>query len=57
MSGSVSDELLIKFFAEIDGLAKYASFTVLPFDTEVLDKHVYVHEKGKKCEKVRVLCG
>ena len=57
MSGSVSDELLIKFFAEIDGLANYASFTVLPFDAEVLDKHVYVHQKGKKYEKVRVLCG
>lgn len=57
MSGSVDNELLAKFFAEIDGLAKYASFTVLPFDTEVLEKHVYVHEKGKKCEKVRVLCG
>lgn len=57
MSGSVEDGLLAKFFAEIDGLAKYATFTVAPFDTEVLTESMYVHEKGKKCEKTRVACG
>lgn len=57
MSGSVDNELLAKFFTEIDGLAKYATFTVMPFDTQVLDEHVYVHEKGKKGPKERVYCG
>ena len=44
MSGSVDEKLLTSFFAELDGLAKYATFTVAPFDTKVLDEHVYVHE-------------
>jgi predicted metal-dependent peptidase len=34
-SGSVSDELLVKFFSELDNLARLAEFTVVPFDTEV----------------------
>ena len=57
MSGSVDEKLLASFFAELDGLAKYATFTVAPFDTKVLDEHVYVHEKGKKGPKERVYCG
>ena len=42
---------------QIDGLAKYATLTVAPFDTQVLTESMYVHEKGKKCEKTRVACG
>ena len=41
-SGSVSDEMLSIFFAELNGLAKYAEFTVVPFDTEVAEDEVYV---------------
>ena len=36
-SGSVSDAMLASFFSELDGLAKLAEFTVVPFDTEVAD--------------------
>jgi predicted metal-dependent peptidase len=57
MSGSVEDELLSKFFAEIDGLAKHVTFTVLPFDTKVIEEHCHVHEKGSRSNYERVFCG
>lgn len=56
-SGSVSDDLLIKFFSELDNLAKLAEFTVVPFDTEVSDKLVYVWKKGAHKKAERVKCG
>ncbi len=56
-SGSVSDKMLAAFFAELGGLAKYAEFTVIPFDTEVGEEHVYVWKKGKKATWDRVMCG
>ena len=56
-SGSVSDKMLAAFFAELGGLAKYAEFTVVPFDTEVGDEHVFQWKKGKKVTWDRVLCG
>jgi len=56
-SGSVSDGMLAAFFAELGGLAKYAEFTVVPFDTEVGEEHVYVWKKGKRNTWDRVLCG
>lgn len=54
-SGSVSDELLVKFFSELDNLARLAEFTVVPFDTEVNEKLVYTWKKGahKKAERVK----
>lgn len=56
-SGSVSDELLVKFFSELNGLSKLATFTVVPFDTEVDEKLVYVWKKGKHEKAKRVKCG
>lgn len=56
-SGSVSDELLGLFFAELNGLAKLATFTVVPFDTEVDDKLVHQWKKGQRFEPVRVMQG
>ena len=56
-SGSVSDKMLASFFSELNGLAKYAEFTVIPFDTEVLQKEVYVWKKGSKRTWERVLAG
>jgi predicted metal-dependent peptidase len=54
-SGSVSDSMLIAFFSELDNLAKYAEFTVVPFDTEVATDKIYVWKKGQrhKAERVR----
>ncbi len=56
-SGSVSDQMLSIFFAELNGLAKYAEFTVVPFDTEVAEDEVYVWKKGKRRVFERVSCG
>jgi predicted metal-dependent peptidase len=54
-SGSVDDDMLAKFFTELNSLAKIAEFTVIPFDTDISDSQVYVWKKGKyrKIERVR----
>ena len=56
-SGSVSDDMLSAFFGELNGLAKLAEFTVVPFDTHVDESKVYVWKKGKSQAAERVLCG
>ncbi|MEC8106986.1 MAG: VWA-like domain-containing protein, partial [Candidatus Thermoplasmatota archaeon] len=56
-SGSVSDAMLALFFSELSSLAKYAEFTIIPFDTEVDPDKVWVWKKGKKHTFERVLCG
>ena len=56
-SGSVSDRMLATFFAELENLADIAEFTVIPFDTSVDEKKVYVWKKGEKRPWERVLCG
>ena len=56
-SGSVSDDMLSAFFAELNSLAKLAEFTVVPFDTSVDESKVYVWKKGKQQKAERVLCG
>jgi len=55
-SGSVGDDMLVKFFSELNNLSKLATFTVIPFDTEVDDKLVYVWKKGThhKAERVKM---
>ena len=56
-SGSVSDEMLEAFFSELNNLAKIATFTVVPFDTEVDPNLVYTWKKGMKRKKERVKYG
>lgn len=56
-SGSVSDELLYRVFEWLNDFAKFASFTVVPFDHKVFEEKVYVWSKGEKRKKERVLCG
>jgi len=56
-SGSVGDEMLAAFFAELNKLAEIASFTVIPFDTDVSEENVFVWTKGKKITYKRVLTG
>lgn len=56
-SGSVDDKMLEAFFAELNSLAKIATFTVVPFDTEVDEKLNYVWKKGMRYSKVRVKSG
>jgi len=56
-SGSVDDEMLVKFFSALDKLAKLATFTVVPFDTEVCEEHVFEWKKGKRYKAERVRYG
>ena len=56
-SGSVSDTMLAAFFAELNNLSKLATFTVVPFDTEVDENKVFVWKKGQNRDWERVLCG
>lgn len=56
-SGSVSDAMLALFFSELNNLSAIATFTVVPFDTEVKDKLVYEWKKGTKKAWERVMCG
>lgn len=56
-SGSVSDELLALFFAELENLSKLATFTVIPFDTRVGEKLIYTWKKGQKHQVERVMSG
>ena len=56
-SGSVDDEMLGLFFDALDKLSKIATFTVVPFDTEVCEDHVYEWKKGQRHKKTRVRYG
>lgn len=56
-SGSVSDELLSKFFGELNKLSELATFTVVPFDHEVCESKIYVWKRGQHRATERVLCG
>jgi len=56
-SGSVSNEMLVAFFSELEALAKYAEFVVVPFDTRVDEDLVYTWKKGEKKKWERVMCG
>ena len=56
-SGSVSDTMLSKFFAELNKLAEIAEFVVVPFDTRVDEDLVWPWKKGKKVSVDRVMTG
>jgi len=56
-SGSVTDDMLAKFFAELNKLAEIAEFTVIPFDTRVDESLVWDWKKGKKVQVQRVMKG
>tara|TARA_Y100001938_G_scaffold147032_1_gene227317 strand:- start:364 stop:1557 length:1194 start_codon:yes stop_codon:yes gene_type:complete len=56
-SGSVDDGMLAAFFGELNKLAEIASFTVIPFDTNVSEENVFVWNKGRSFKQKRVLTG
>ena len=56
-SGSVGDDMLAAFFAELNKLAELAEFTVIPFDTDVAKDKVFTWKKGESKTWERVLCG
>jgi len=57
MSGSVSDTELELLYGELGSLAKRATFTFLPFDSEVDDENMFVWKKGKRVEAKRFRAG
>lgn len=56
-SGSVSDKMLAKFFSWLNDFAKYADFTIIPFDDGVFEDQIFVWKKGQKRPPKRVLQG
>ena len=56
-SGSVSDQLLSRFFAELNKLSEIAEFVVIPFDTHVEESLVYTWKRGQTKVTERVLHG
>jgi predicted metal-dependent peptidase len=56
-SGSVSDNMLGMFFAELAKLSQIAEFVVVPFDTQVDENLVYTWKKGEKRKVERLMCG
>ncbi len=56
-SGSVDNQMLSAFFAELNKLAEIAEFTVIPFDTKVDNDLVYVWKRGERKKWERVMCG
>jgi len=56
-SGSVSDEMLAAFYAELNKLSSIAEFTVIPFDDRVFEEKIFVWKKGETRKRERVLYG
>jgi len=56
-SGSVDDGMLELFFGALNDLATLATFTIVPFDTEVCEDNVEVWKKGEKKKGRRVRYG
>jgi len=56
-SGSVDNEMLVEFFAELGSLTKKVTIDVLPFDTEALDKDIFTWRKGQAVPPKRIRCG
>ncbi len=56
-SGSVDDNMLALFFAELNKLASVAEFVVVPFDTRVDESKIFTWRKGQSKAPERVLQG
>jgi len=56
-SGSVSDSMLAAFYGELNKLASLATFTVIPFDSDISEDKIYVWKKGETRKRERVLYG
>ena len=56
-SGSVSDAMLVAFYAELNKLADLVEFDIIPFDSRVGEDHIYTWKKNQKREWKRVMHG
>ena len=57
ISTGARSKLWIKVFTWLNEFAKFATFTVVPFDDQVFEEKIYVWKKGDKRKRERVLCG
>jgi predicted metal-dependent peptidase len=57
MSGSVDDEMLASFFAELTGLTKRVDVTILPFDCSADVRDAFEWKKGARPELTRTKQG
>ena len=56
-SGSVSDSMLAAFYGELNKLSSIATFTVIPFDTQVAESKVFEWKKGQTHPQKRYMYG
>jgi len=56
-SGSVGDNLLAQFFKILEDFSEIATFTFIPFDSEIYESEIIEWKKGKKINLKRVLQG
>jgi predicted metal-dependent peptidase len=57
-SGSVCDSMFAAFASELNNLSDFVEFTVIPFDSEVVEDEIFVWKKGQKFGSIqRVSCG
>lgn len=56
-SGSVGNDMLAIFFAELNALSKLATFTVIPFDHGLANEHIFTWKRGQTYNPVRVRSG
>ena len=56
-SGSVSNQELQVFYNELEGLAKLATFTVIPFDDKVFEDGITEWKRGDTKQWRRYTCG
>jgi len=49
--------MLSAFFAELNKLSEIATFTVIPFDSEISEKDIFEWKKGQRHECKRYLTG
>jgi len=56
-SGSVDDEMLEMFFAELSSLTRSVDVTILPFDSDCSNADMFEWKKGTTPKLTRVKCG
>lgn len=56
-SGSMDDEWVSLFFAELDSLGNLSEYDIIPFDYDVDEKNIQHIKRGQKPNTIRTKCG
>jgi len=56
-SGSMDDEWVSLFFAELDALGNLSEYEIIPFDYDVDEKNIQNIKRGQKPNTIRTKCG